>query len=91
MEPAVVIPFAFSGAANQVISLTGMGEYLATWEGSAMGIGFPPPHKANHELDPPPALREWSDVQSLLAENARLRELVVRLSDIILRNMMERQ
>lgn len=56
-----------------------------------MGIGYPPPHKTNHEPDRPPPLHEWSDVQSLLAENARLRELVVRLSDIILRNMMERQ
>lgn len=56
-----------------------------------MGIGLPPPHKAHLELERPPVLRERSDVQSLLAENARLRELVVRLSDIILRNMIERQ
>jgi hypothetical protein len=61
-----------------------------------MGPAYPP-HSKQERLDEPPLLGDENtydehgdDVISLLEENARLRGLVVRLTDIILRNVVDR-
>jgi hypothetical protein len=57
-----------------------------------MGIAYPPHNKQN-SLDelPLPGDESTDDVLSLLEENARLRGLVVKLSNLILRNVADRR
>jgi hypothetical protein len=52
-----------------------------------MEIARPPFHKQRRHPDRLSLPDQHSDLQSVLEENARLRELVVRLSDIILRQV----
>jgi hypothetical protein len=61
--------------------------------GEAMGPGYPP-HSTKERLDGSPLGRHeehTGDVVSLLEENARLRRLVVELSELILRNVVDRR
>jgi hypothetical protein len=62
-----------------------------------MGPAYPP-HSAQERLDgSPPGCDEYTydghtgDVVSLLEENARLRSLVIKLSELILRNVLDRR
>ncbi len=56
-----------------------------------MAIGHPQPYQAeHHQSDRAPFQHDGLDLKSLIEENARLRELVVRLSDMVLRSMVER-
>jgi hypothetical protein len=58
-----------------------------------MASAHPPPHKPDRPCGPPPAPRgeEDSDVPSLLRENARLRDLVVQLSRLVIKRIVERK
>jgi hypothetical protein len=65
--------------------------------GLAMGSAYPP-HSAQERLDGSSAgCDEYTDDEhmgdsvSLLEENARLRRLVIKLSEIILRNVVDRR
>jgi hypothetical protein len=70
--------------------------------GLAMGSAYPP-HSAQERLDgssldgSSPGCGEYTDDEhmgdsvSLLEENARLRRLVIKLSEIILRNVVDRR
>ncbi len=56
-----------------------------------MDMGHPQPYQAeHHHSNRAPFQHDGPDLKWLVEENARLRELVVRLSDIILRSMVER-
>lgn len=56
-----------------------------------MDVGHPQPYQAeHHHSDRAPFRHDGLDLKWLVEENARLRELVVRLSDMILRSMVER-
>ena len=57
-----------------------------------MGIAYPPHNKQNSlDESPLPGDESTDDVLSLLEENARLRGLVVKLSNLILRNVADRR
>jgi hypothetical protein len=62
-----------------------------------MGPAYPPPSTRERLDGSPHRCDEYTydehtgDVVSLLEENARLRRLVVKLSDIILRNVVDRR
>jgi hypothetical protein len=57
-----------------------------------MGQAHPPPSR-HHEQDgkPPPLRRgiEEADVRALIEENAQLRKLVIQLSKLVIRNVMD--
>jgi hypothetical protein len=57
-----------------------------------MGIAYLPHNKQN-SLDESPLRGDEStdDIQSLLEENARLRGLVVKLSNLVLRTVADRR
>jgi hypothetical protein len=56
-----------------------------------MGRAYPPTHTLDHHSRPA-ALHadEQHDMEALLEENARLKELVVKLSRMVLINVIER-
>jgi hypothetical protein len=57
-----------------------------------MGTACPPLNKQEHHPNSTPLqCDEYPDVQSLIEENARLRGLVVKLSDLVLRNVVDRR
>jgi hypothetical protein len=57
-----------------------------------MGIAYPPHNKQNSlDESPLPGDESTDDVLSLLEENARLRGLVVKLSNLILKNVADRR
>jgi hypothetical protein len=57
-----------------------------------MATECPPLNKQDHPVNSPPLqCDEHTDVQSLIEENARLRGLVVKLSDLVLRNVVDRR
>jgi hypothetical protein len=57
-----------------------------------MGTACPPLNKQEHHPNSTPLqCDEYPDVQSLIEENARLRGLVVKLSDLVLRNLVDRR
>jgi hypothetical protein len=57
-----------------------------------MGSAYPPPRMPGCHPDQPAArYHENSDLQSLLQENARLRELVVRLSSLVIKTIADRK
>jgi hypothetical protein len=69
---------------------------LLNW-GLAMGSAYPP-HSMQERLDGSPlGCGEYTydkhagDVVSLLEENARLRALVIKLSELVLRNVLDRR
>jgi hypothetical protein len=54
-----------------------------------MGRGRPPPPPPDPGQVPPPLSYEQTHVQSLLEENAQLRELVVQLSKLVIKNIVD--
>jgi hypothetical protein len=61
-------------------------------EGLAMGSATPPPRMPGCDPDQPAArYRDDPDLQSLQRENARLRELVVRLSTLVIKTIADQK
>jgi hypothetical protein len=57
-----------------------------------MASAHPPPYRPDRPPGPPPAPRDDDpDVQSLRKENARLRDLVVQLSRLVIKRVVERK
>jgi hypothetical protein len=58
-----------------------------------MASAHPPPYRPDRPPGPPPAPRDDDDpdVPSLLKENARLRDLVVQLSRLVIKRVVERK
>jgi hypothetical protein len=57
-----------------------------------MASAYPPPYR--HDRDPAsplPSRGDDPDVQSLRKENARLRDLVVQLSRLVIKTIVERK
>jgi hypothetical protein len=56
-----------------------------------MGSARPPLHPQSPSLAPLLPRSERTDVQSLLEENAQLRELVVQLSKLVIKNLADQK
>ena len=55
-----------------------------------MASAYPPPYRHDHDRAAPPR-EDDPDVQSLRKENARLRDLVVQLSRLVIKTIVERK
>ena len=57
-----------------------------------MGSAYPPPRMPDcHSEQSPARYGDDSDLQSLRQENARLRELVVRLSSLVIKTIADQK
>lgn len=57
-----------------------------------MGSAYPPPRTPDYHPDRlAPRYGDESDLQSLRQENARLRELVVQLSSLVIKTIADRK
>jgi hypothetical protein len=59
--------------------------------GLAMGSAYPPPRMPECHRDRSPAECDDPDLKSLRQENARLRELVVQLSSLIIKSIADQK
>jgi hypothetical protein len=86
---AVVLPH--DSAIIQV--LRALGRFRQTLRGGlAMGSAYPPPRMAGCHPDRPAVRHDDDpDLQSLRQENARLRELVVRLSSLVIKTIADQK
>ena len=60
-------------------------------EGLAMASTYPPPPRRDRDADSPPRRGDDGEVQSLRKENARLRDLVVQLSRLVIKTIVDRK
>lgn len=56
-----------------------------------MASAYPPPHRRDPDPDLPPPRGDDPDLQSLRQENGRLRELVVQLSGLVIKAIIDRK
>ena len=56
-----------------------------------MGSAYPPPRMPDHPDRPAVRHDDDPDLQSLRQENARLRELVVRLSSLVIKTIADQK
>jgi hypothetical protein len=56
-----------------------------------MASAHPPSHKSDRSSGSPPRCDDDPDLQLLLSENTRLRELVVQLSRLVIRNAVDQK
>ena len=56
-----------------------------------MASTYPPPLRHDRDPDSPPRRGDDGDVQSLRKENARLRDLVVQLSRLVIKTIVDRK